>query len=293
MVGFLMPQSDGRMLQWGPVIEGSVAAWRLAHPAARIANLAGRQDISDADLHSLKGVLALCLAGCSQAPLTDAALAVCGPGLRALDVSGCEQLSSAALQHCSSALRELCCAYCSGLGDAAFASLKGLRALDASFCAQPELGNTALAHVGDTLQWLCLEGCTQSSLSGTYFSYLPRLQHLSFSLQERAPSAFCDAHFARFEGGPLRSLCMWNAQAAGSRCITDAAFRGGLAGLHTLELSFRAGGGGGGGGGSGLAVTRAAFAAQKGRLRRLFMSGSVPEVLKDAARAAGLEVRGK
>ena len=41
------------------------------------------------------------------------------------------------------------------------------------------------------------------------------------------------------------------------------------------------------------AVTRGAFAALKGRLQRLALHGAVPEVFKDAARAAGLEVRGR
>ena len=35
------------------------------------------------------------------------------------------------------------------------------------------------------------------------------------------------------------------------------------------------------------------FAAYKGRQRRLFLHGAVPDALKDAARAAGLEVRGR
>jgi hypothetical protein len=279
-----MPQSDGRRLSWGPVIEGSLEAWRLAHPAALVANLEGRTDIGDEDLAFLGGVIALNISGCSQARLTDSAFASgLGEGLRALDCTGCTQLTNATLASLGPQLRELALGYCSqaSISDAGFAGLKRLRALDLSYCTQDTLTNTALAHVGETLLWLNLEGCMQPSLSGNLFSYLHRLTHLALSVREGG--AYTDAHFSAFEGMRLRSLTLWNAQ-AGSR-LTDRTFHS-LAGLETLELSFRAGA-------AGPAVSRAAFSSHKGRLKRLFMHGAVPEVFKDAARSAGLEIRGR
>ena len=290
-----MPQADGRRMSWGPVIEGSVAAWRTAHPRAVLANLEGRRDVTDSDVALLAGVLALNVSGCSG--LSERAFEGCdtGSGLVVLDCSGCTAFTAATLARCGGGvLRELNMSYCSNPalgGEGALAPLRGLVALDASFCSQASLTSATLAPLGEGLLWLSLQGCGQAGLTGALCSYLPRLRHLALTLQE---GAYAEAHFARFEGSALRSLSLWNAQAAaGARALTDATFGRALAGLEELALSFRAGSEGGAVQAPWAGLSRGAFAAFRGRLRRLCMTGAVPEVFKDAARAAALEVRGK
>lgn len=279
-----MPQEDGRRLSWGPVIEGTVAAWRVANPTALCANLEGRKDVGDDDIGALVGVKALNLSGCTS--VTDGVFAAL-PGLRVLDLSGCTQVTDAAFVHLGG-VRELNLGNCTQdtLTDAALTPLHSLKALDLSFSALEKLGDGGMARVGGTLAWLRCEGASLPTLTGTALGYLHHLQHLSLTLPDTAPTAFTDAHFAALAKAPLKSLCLWNTQSATG--ITDKTL-GALPGLKSLELSFRAY--------KGQALfpprsrfTRAAFSAQRGRLERLALRGEVPDVLKEAARGAYLRV---
>ena len=52
-------RSQYQQPDFGPVIEGSLAAWRAAHPEALTASVRGRSDLTDADFASLRGIKAL------------------------------------------------------------------------------------------------------------------------------------------------------------------------------------------------------------------------------------------
>ncbi len=66
MATFEMPVDAEGKPDWGPVIEGPLAAWRQANPAALVANNSFRRDISDADFGFLAGIRALNMSHCSQ-----------------------------------------------------------------------------------------------------------------------------------------------------------------------------------------------------------------------------------
>ena len=75
---------------FGPVIQGSLAAWRASHPHAKAANVSWRRDLLDADLAALRGLRAVKVQGCPT--LTDAAI-VHLAGVHTLDMSWCRRAS--------------------------------------------------------------------------------------------------------------------------------------------------------------------------------------------------------
>jgi hypothetical protein len=95
---FVMPtHPDGRP-DFGPVIVGPLAAWRAAHPDARVANVSGRRDLTDADFAHLAWLRAVDMSGCSG--ITDAAFAHLA-GIHTLNMSRCWQatITDAAFAH--------------------------------------------------------------------------------------------------------------------------------------------------------------------------------------------------
>jgi hypothetical protein len=72
----LSPRCAALLRQWwaetytgadfGPVLQGSLPAWRAAHPTALVANVSGRRDLQDADFACLQGIRALDMSSCSQ-----------------------------------------------------------------------------------------------------------------------------------------------------------------------------------------------------------------------------------
>ena len=115
---------------FGPHIEGPLAAWRAANPDAQAARLNGRRDLTDDDCAFLRGVRVLNIAGCSQ--LTDAAFAHFG-SLEVLVMNGCANVTEVGFAHMPR-LRKLLMKNCLSATDGAFKNLVHLRQLDVDGC---------------------------------------------------------------------------------------------------------------------------------------------------------------
>ncbi len=68
-----MPLDEAGEPDFGPVVRGSLAAWRAANPVALVANVSERMDLTNSDLVSLCGLRALSM-NWVQEGITDAAL---------------------------------------------------------------------------------------------------------------------------------------------------------------------------------------------------------------------------
>lgn len=115
---------------FGPHIEGPLAAWRGANPDAQFARLNGRRDLTDDDCAFLRGVRVLNIANCSQ--LTDAAF-VHFSSVEVLVMNGCANITAAGFAHMPR-LRKLLMKHCVAATDASFKRLVHLRQLDIDGC---------------------------------------------------------------------------------------------------------------------------------------------------------------
>jgi len=136
------------MLTQAPAIEGDLREWRERHPGALVANLAGRDDLTDANLVHLKGVLVVCLMGCPL--ITDIGLG---------HLSGAHTLVLAILP---------------GITDAAFSKHTDLHTLIIAQC--PITSAAFIRHLGG-LHTLDLDSC--HSVTDEAFLHLPSLHTLS------------------------------------------------------------------------------------------------------------------
>ena len=123
---FVMPLDAGGNPDFGPMIQGSLAAWRATHPNALLANVCGREDLTDSDFAYLRGIKALGMNGCNQPTITDAAF-VHLAGIHTLFMGYCDQPT---------------------ITDAAFVHLAGIHTLDMSFCTQPTI-TLSLIHISE------------------------------------------------------------------------------------------------------------------------------------------------
>jgi hypothetical protein len=159
--GFEMPLTRREEPDYGPVICGSLAEWRAAHPEVRVANLAGRADLRSGDLAPLRGLKAVRLRGCTG--LDDAALEHVR-GVHTLDIAGVKTFTDAAFVH----LRGVHTLDMSGcdqpaLTGAAFFQLAGIHTLNMSHCTQTTITSDHFLHLRG-VQSLCIWGCTQSTI---------------------------------------------------------------------------------------------------------------------------------
>ncbi len=188
-----VPLQPNGMPVWGEAISGPLSAWRAANPAAPVANLEGRADLTDADLAPLAGCLAINLFGCTgvssacfahlrgathlrirgltQPTIVAADFAHLAGSLRALYASGCTQLGDAALAPLQG-LHTLYISDVQGLSEEAFAPLApGLRFLEMRRCAAPRT-QAGLAHLAG-VETLDMEGCSAEAIAAAKAAGLP------------------------------------------------------------------------------------------------------------------------
>ena len=152
---FLMPPMVGPDRGFGPRIVGPLAAWHAANPDALVANVYGRDDLTDADFVHLAGIKALWMGSCTNPGLTDAAF-VHLRGLHTLWMAGCKQAS---------------------ITDAAFAHLHGLHTLSMFDCNQPTITDAAFTHLRG-IQLLDMRYCDQATITGAAFARLSGVRAL-------------------------------------------------------------------------------------------------------------------
>jgi hypothetical protein len=121
----------------GPVIRGPIAAWREAHPSALVANVQGRNDLTDADFAHFRGIKALNMShpnpgypGNNPSTITDAAFEHLA-GIHTLDMSGHtgnQGITRAALSHLKG-IRTLVALHCEQLGTLTGEDLPGIQTL--------------------------------------------------------------------------------------------------------------------------------------------------------------------
>ena len=160
---------------FGPRIEGPLAAWRAAHPGALVANVGDRRDLVDADFAYLAGIKALWMTNCTNPALTSAAFAHLR-GVHTLWMSGCAQAS---------------------LGDAAFAHLRGVHTLDMWGCSQATLTDGAFVHLRG-VHTLLMSYCDQPSITGATLSHLRGVRTLH--MYGCAPAVIAAARALRLPG---------------------------------------------------------------------------------------------
>jgi hypothetical protein len=226
-------------------IRGSLGRWRACFPHARVANVSGRADLTDADFVHLRNVNVIFMMSCTG--VTDAAfshLTAC----RTLDMSHCNQrgISDAAFPHLVN-IRTLNMSGCNQatITDAAFASLAELRSLGISqstFGLYPRLRLTDRAFTGlRKLESLCASGldaitdvafdnltelkqlnlawCDQSELSDRCFEKLTRLEVLDI----RACSQLTDGALTALKR--LRVLDIRGCMKISPECVANIAAR--------------------------------------------------------------------
>jgi hypothetical protein len=202
---------------------GSVAAWRVAFPAARALNVSRRayweaprrrayyttgRDVCDADFAHIRGgpgvrLHTVRMAGCRG--VTDAAFAHLR-GIHTLDMSCCDQET---------------------ITDAAFAHLRGIHSLIMHLCGQPTITDAAFAHLRGT-HTLVMSDCRQATITDAAFAHLTGIHTLTISRCNQA--TITDAAFAHLRG--IHTLSMSECR---QRTITNAAFAH-LRGIHTLDM---------------------------------------------------------
>ncbi len=265
---FVMPTKNGQP-DFGPVIEGPLAAWRAANPGALVANVSWRRNLTDADFVHFRGLLALNMSGCTNTAIadaiTDAAFAHLR-GINTLYMSGCNQASitDAAFAHLRG-IHTLNMRLCNqdGITDTAFEHLRGIHTLDMSFCSQASITDAAFVHLRG-IHTLDMSFCSQASITDAAFVHLRGIHTLDLS--GCSQEGITDAAFAHLRG--IHSLHMSSCSQAG---ITDAAFVH-LCGIHTLVMNNCCQAG----------ITDAAFAHLRG-IHTLDMNGCRQPGITDAA----------
>ena len=251
------------------VIRGDLARWRACFPRARVANVSGRRDLSDADFAHLAGLHTLDMSWCRSPRLTDAALALAGPGLRVLNMRHCKQpsITGAAFAHLRS-LHTLHMDGCTQLGDAALARL--VAPGDGSGGSLRVLTMRSVKGVTDAglqplraLHTLDMQGCSQEGITDAAFAPL-RATLVRLNISECRQATLTD--------GALAGLCCLRELQA-SRCaqLTSAAFA--HLRLRVLDVSFN----------RQPELGDAAFAALRGCAERLDMTGCSQATITDAA----------
>ena len=159
------------LVNFGPIIDGSVAAWRAANPDALAANLSNRNDITDDDFQHLRELRALNMSGCRQPTITDAAFAHLR-GVHTLWMGSCNQptITDAAFAHLAG-IHELSMFRCRQITDAAFANLRGIHTLDMAHCNQPTITDAAFENL-EGIHTLNMVGCNQQTITSNGIGYL-------------------------------------------------------------------------------------------------------------------------
>ena len=204
-------------------ITGSVQAWRAAFPLARMVNVSGRYNITDADFVHIRGDLqrvrlhTVNIGRCRNLRITDAAF-VHLRGIHTLDISDCKQVTitdaafvhlrgihTLSMQGCNQAtITDAAFPYLRGIHslfmygcnqltitDAAFAYLSGIRILNMSYCNQVTITNHAFFHLAD-IHTLIMNHCNQATVTGAAFAQLHGIRVLrtdECSLAVRAAAA--------------------------------------------------------------------------------------------------------
>ena len=265
---FEMPRNRHGDPDFGRAIEDDLAAWRAAHPGARVANLLDRE-LSAADLGALRGVRGLRLIGCTLAPptATFAPLA----GLQALEIRhrhGDDPGLGAALAPLAGSLRSLTVRFAANLSDGDLAPLAGLEELELVSCSR--MTGECLGALGGRLRALRVHDCR--AFDGAHLARhpLPALEELGVI----GHRGITDAHLAPLTG--LRKL-------AARTCprLTHAAWSP-MRALEDLDVSYNeqltdAG------------LDRATLPAL--RVLRAERCPVISAACCDALRAAGVEVR--
>jgi hypothetical protein len=138
------------------------------------------------------GIQKLCIYGCSQATLTDAAFAPLR-GIRVLNMSRCPQLTDAAFSHLKG-IHTLLITWCNQptITDAALAHLKGIKCLVLYVCSIP-FTEVGLAHLRGITR-LHMRGANATSIAAARDLGLPATTGLCTEI-----SAF---RFSDTESGP-------------------------------------------------------------------------------------------
>ena len=221
---FVMPMNEHGGLNFGPVIVGSLAAWRAANPSALVASVEGREDLTDADFVHLRGLRGLDMSRCSQATITDAAFAHLR-GIHTLDMSYQKGITDAAFVHLRG-IHTLIMHKCRHITDAAFVHLRGIHTLNMSWCNQESITDAAFEHLRG-IHTLDMSFCCQESITGASFVHLRGIHTLNMSCTLVAGAVF--EHLA----GIQRLFVA----GCNNLCITDAALAH-LRGIHTLDIGY-------------------------------------------------------
>ena len=170
--GLVLPLSVKGDYGFGLRIRGPLAAWRAANPGALVANVRGRNDLTDADFVHLAGIRVLNMCYCTNPGLTDAAF-VHLRGLHTLWLQGCNQLT---------------------ITDGAFAHLHGLHTLWMPYCNQPAITDAAFTHLRG-IQVLIMSECNQATITGSTFASLRGVRMLR--MKGCSPAAIAAARALR------------------------------------------------------------------------------------------------
>ena len=129
--GFVMPREVNFDGGFGPLIKGSLAAWRATNPIAQVANVCLRTDLTDADFVHLAGIKALRMTCCDQATITDAAF-VHLRGIHTLCMYSCNRAT---------------------ITGATFANLRGVRELGLFDCSPAAFAAACALHLPLWFLW--------------------------------------------------------------------------------------------------------------------------------------------
>jgi hypothetical protein len=164
-----------RGADFGPVIRGDLAAWRAAHPTALVANLHGRQDLTDKDFAALHGVQALSLFDCKS--ITDAAF-VHLTGVHTLSIGqngDGYSFTDAAFAHLRG-IHSLNMYACRSITDKAFVHLAGIHTLNMGSCSQRTITDAAFSHLTG-IRELRMDMCSEHAINAARARGLPVKTH--------------------------------------------------------------------------------------------------------------------
>jgi hypothetical protein len=174
---FVMPMNARGDPDFGRPILGDLAAWRAANPHALVADISGREDLTDADFVHLRGIRALDMSYCTNAEITDAAFANLR-GIHTLSMMNCNQFTDAAFVHLAG-IHTLIMIDCESLAitELAFAYISGIHTLHIQYCNQPTISDAAFAHLG-SIHYLNMYGCNQETITDAAFAHLKHIHEL-------------------------------------------------------------------------------------------------------------------
>ena len=149
-----------KYLNYGPIIEGSLAKWKNRNPRAIFANISNRTDLTDDDFIHLKDVRILNMSNCNQTMITDNAFKFLG-NVHTLNMSNCNQKT---------------------ITNNAFKHLYSIQNLDITNCNQPTITNIAFQYLIN-IKNLYMRGCNKKTIDEECILYLTNIETLKLSFK--------------------------------------------------------------------------------------------------------------